>query len=365
MQLAGIHGHRERTTSVKKAVIYLGMLVSLVCCLLIFRHLDWLALWKALIQVKPFWLVITLLVFYGGIYARALRWALLFPSDTPVASHRLFKPVMVGYAFNNILPTGRVGEFMRAIYVGKRENTGIPVALGTIVTERLFDSLSLIIMFLAAMAFIPPMDPDLTVQFAGFHIEGKMLSTLIHQVMLGAGFLVIVMGLLMLPSIREGLVRVMGLFPFFKPFQLAMEQGLEQIMRGFGVIRNPNRLCGVITYSMLIWGINALAAMTLAWGFKDINMTMIQAMALVVIESMAVMIPAAPGYWGLYEAGMIFGFAVLELHPSKETALAYGLVMHLIFFLPTTLAGLWFASQASLKPQSYEDMHHREKNMPG
>jgi uncharacterized protein (TIRG00374 family) len=94
---------------------------------------------EGLHEVHPFWLLVTIVVFYAGIYVRALRWSLLFPEDKPVASHHLFKPLMVGFAFNNVLPSGRVGEFMRAIYVGKKEKTGYPLYSEPVVTERVFD----------------------------------------------------------------------------------------------------------------------------------------------------------------------------------------------------------------------------------
>ena len=285
-----------------------------------------------------------------------LRWSLLFPADKSVASHHLFKPIMVGFAFNNVLPSGRVGEFMRAIYVGKKEGTGVPVAFGTIVTERVFDGVTLIALFIVSMAFIPPIDPAMSVEFGGFQIRGSMLAPLIQKVVIGSGILIFGLGLLMFRSVRVKLIRIARMIPMSESIHQSIELGLEEVVRGFHAIKDPRRFFWIGGYSVLTWVINAVAAQTLGWGFDGVTMTLMQAIALVVIESLAVMIPAAPGYWGIYEAGMIFGFAVLKLHPSKEVALAYALVMHLIFFLPTTVLGLWYAGQASLKPPSDKTM---------
>ena len=344
----------------KKIAVYLGLLVSLICCVLILQNLDWRALLNAFTQVDPLWLLATIVVFYSAIYLRAIRWALLFPEDHPVAARRLFKPTMIGFAFNNVLPSGRVGEFMRAIYVGKKEKTGIPVALGTIVTERVFDGVVIILLFVVSMAFIPPIDPEMTVEFGGFQLRGKMLAPLMQKVIIGSCVLIGLLGLLMIPKTRKMLVLALGALPLPDRVHHAIEHGLEDVIRGFHAIRNPGRFVLVLFYSILIWVICSFAAQTLGWGFNGVSMTLMQAIALMVIESLAVMIPAAPGYWGLYEAGIIFGFAVLNLTPSNESgfeiALAYGLVMHLIFFLPTTVFGLWFAGQASLKPPSSQTM---------
>lgn len=340
----------------KKFAVYLGLLVSLICCVLILQNLDWKALWDAFTQVHPLWLLTTIFIFYAAVYLRAIRWALLFPEDHPVAARRLFKPTMIGFAFNNVLPSGRVGEFMRAIYVGKKEKTGIPIALGTIVTERVFDGVTIILLFVVSMAFIPPIDPEMTVEFGGFRLHGSMLAPLMQKVIIGSCVLIGMLGLLMIPVVRKRLVQALGVLPLPDRIHDAIEHGLEEVIRGFHAIKHPGRFALILFYSVLIWVICAFAAQTLGWGFSGVSMTLMQAIALMVIESLAVMIPAAPGYWGLYEAGIIFGFAVLNLNPSKEIALAYGLVMHLIFFLPTTVFGLWFAGQASLKPPSGKAM---------
>ncbi|MDA0749965.1 MAG: lysylphosphatidylglycerol synthase transmembrane domain-containing protein [Verrucomicrobia bacterium] len=340
----------------KKIAVYLGLLVSLFCCVLILQNLDWKALWSALSQVHPIWLLTTLVLFYTAVYLRAVRWSLLFPKENPVAAHRLFKPTMIGFAFNNVLPSGRVGEFMRAIYVGKKEKTGIPVALGTIVTERVFDGVTIILLFVVSMTFISPIDPEMTVEFGGFRLHGNMLAPLMQKVIIGSSVLIGMLGLLMIPSVRRKLIQLLSILPLPDRIHHGIEHGLEDVIRGFHAIKHPGRFLLITFYSILIWVICSFAAQTLGWGFDGVSMTLMQAIALMVIESLAVMIPAAPGYWGLYEAGIIFGFAVLNLNPSKEIALAYGLVMHLIFFLPTTVLGLWFAGQASLKPPSSKTM---------
>jgi uncharacterized protein (TIRG00374 family) len=345
----------------KKIAVYLGLLVSLFCCFLILQNLDWKALWSALSQVHPIWLLTTLVLFYTAVYLRAVRWSLLFPKENPVAAHRLFKPTMIGFAFNNVLPSGRVGEFMRAIYVGKKEKTGIPVALGTIVTERVFDGVTIILLFVVSMTFISPIDPEMTVEFGGFRLHGNMLAPLMQKVIIGSSVLIGMLGLLMIPSVRRKLIQLLSILPLPDRIHHGIENGLEDVIRGFHAIKHPGRFLLITFYSILIWLICSFAAQTLGWGFDGVSMTLMQAIALMVIESLAVMIPAAPGYWGLYEAGIIFGFAVLNLNPSKEIALAYGLVMHLIFFLPTTVLGLWFAGQASLKPPSGKTMDSIEE----
>ena len=91
--------------------------------------------------------------------------------------------------------------------------------------------------------------------------------------------------------------------------------------------------------------------MTVAWGF-GMKMNLAQAEAQMVITAIFITIPAAPGYWGLFEAGIIFSSLVLGVVTAgqQSLALAYALVVHLVQYIPLVVMGLIFAWQLQMKP---------------
>jgi hypothetical protein len=70
----------------------------------------------------------------------------------------------------------------------------------------------------------------------------------------------------------------------------------------------------------------------------DIHLDLLQGCFLVVITSLAASIPAAPGYAGTYDAAIQIGLGALHVHGGR--AVAFGLLVRLLIFVPITIAGL-------------------------
>ena len=78
---------------------------------------------------------------------------------------------------------------------------------------------------------------------------------------------------------------------------------------------------------------------------------------LVTMIGFAVLIPAAPGYWGLYEAGGVFSLIVLGVvsTSNQSTAFAVTLMTHLVQYIPIVAIGLYFAGRAHILPPTQPD----------
>lgn len=70
--------------------------------------------------------------------ARALRWALLFPSGYTKRGFNLLMGLSLGYVLNAIIPF-RLGEILRAYFVSARENIPFPLVAATVASERVAD----------------------------------------------------------------------------------------------------------------------------------------------------------------------------------------------------------------------------------
>ena len=336
----------------KRSLIIFGFLLSLISASYLISEIDWRQVGRALREVQIGWLGVTFVVYYSGVVIRAIRWKELFPSHHAPPVIRLFRSILVGQAFNNILPSGRVGEWLRAAHVSQSKEVSFAVAFGTILAERLLDGITLLGFFFLSMQWLPPISESFQISFSGFDVNARLLFGFIDKLAILSGCLIVGILLLVQPNFRNGIMQAWGMLPLPSAWISIARRLMEGFIEGLSSIVQPQRFWRLMTFSLLMWMLNVLAAMTLSRGFSGIEMGLIQAIALVVFQSLATMIPAAPGYWGVYEAGMILGFGLLQLHDDQEIALAYGLVMHLIFFAPTTLVGLWVAAKDSLSPKS-------------
>jgi hypothetical protein len=97
-----------------------------------------------------FWLIIPVFVILcTAHYIRALRWKILMePMGYKPAAANAFFAVMIGYLANMAVP--RLGEILKCTLLAKYEKVPAEKIVGTIVAERVFDVLSLGIVFLLA-----------------------------------------------------------------------------------------------------------------------------------------------------------------------------------------------------------------------
>lgn len=334
----------------QKIALALGFAVSIASLFYVFSGVDFALLWQALRTFNWLWLLPTLALFYWSMYLRGVRWGLLFRPNYDLSGRRMFRPIMIGFAFNNILPSGRVGEVVRALYVGKREKTGLPTALATIVTERLFDGVTLLACLGGSIALLPPIGPEVTVEFWNFEIQGEMFEPYARAIVRGCAALILAVGIFMIPATPRLMVRAVGALPVLSAeFKEMGRRIIEGVARGFDSIREPKTLLLVVFYSLAIWGLVAASNLLLAYGFVGLTMNYFHALAILGLTAVFIVIPAAPGYWGLYEAGVIFALKVLAIEDDPSVAAAYAIVMHLVQFVPIVVIGLIFAAQSQVR----------------
>ncbi len=133
--------------------LLIGLIVSAVFLWLAFRRVPFADLWKALKTINYIYTIPLMFFIMLSMYWRALRWRLYFLPGRDLSSWRLFGPLMVGFGVNNVLPA-RAGEILRPLALAKQEGIPFSEGIGTIVIERIFDTLTMLVMFFIALQFI-------------------------------------------------------------------------------------------------------------------------------------------------------------------------------------------------------------------
>ena len=86
-------------------------------------------------------------LFFLSNISRAIRWQMMMkPIGVDAKFKTAFHSIMLGYFANLGIP--RIGEFVRAGALAKKENVKFDKVMGTIVLDRLLDVISLLIVFL-------------------------------------------------------------------------------------------------------------------------------------------------------------------------------------------------------------------------
>ena len=293
-----------------------------------------------------------------SVYFRAMRWTVMLRHLKPVRTTRLYPVVTIGYMANNILPM-RLGELVRSYYVGEREGISKAAALATVLAERVFDALTLLLMIAAVAPFVS---------------VGGMLEALgerygVPRWALVVGFsapFVGAFGAMALAALYPERARSLAMTlarPLPDRVATLADSLISRALEGLAPMREPRKLGILFALSVPIWLTEAAVfwIMGFPFGVAEAHagaMEMVITMILVTsITNIGASVPAAPGGIGLFE---IIARETLVLSPlssvDRATAAGFALVVHIVVLLPMIALGqvfLWTA-QVSLRRLSEE-----------
>jgi uncharacterized protein (TIRG00374 family) len=315
----------------KNPLFWIGLLISLGALLLAFRGLDWAEVGSALRDANYFLLLPAAVVMFFGLYFRAIRWGVLFYPRTDLRVGALMGTMNVGYSVNNILPL-RVGELVRAYLIGETQRVSTAHALSTVVVERVLDVLAVVLMLVLLLPFI---------DVPAWATTPALVA--------GVVFLVLAVLLATLSLARRWVLTMVDKGARLLParHQPRLRQAADSMMEGFGVLNKPAVLARVVGWSFASWFSSVLVmfivqqALGLGVGFEA-------GAFVVATTSLAMLVPASPGYIGTFELVTIKGLEnVFDV--SNSTAASYALVQHAFLYLaPMIVAAvyLWRERQA-------------------
>ena len=339
--------------------LLVGVSISAAALYIIFRDIDFREFLRAFREVKPWAIAASAAVFYGSVWLRGVRWRWLFKPKHDVPLSHAVGGIFICFGFNSVFPA-RVGEFARAYLVGKRDNTGISTALGTVVAERLLDGLTLLAFLSIAFTVAPIAEGASFEQDVLGHtvkMTGEMFASTMRGFILLAVALMVFVIAIGVPSTRRLMLRVMHATPFLpEGFRNKVEELVHKFAMGFACFSSVGRIVALAVVSVVIWLIGAWSLQLLAMGYPFENpMTFLQAMAIAMIICIFITVPAAPGYWGFFEAGVIFGVTILGIHPNTPLVLSYAILVHLIQWAPLIAVGLPLAWKSHLSMGEIEE----------
>lgn len=134
----------------------LKFLIPLCCGVLIFwavyRQLDMKRVLRILTEIKYEWVILSMIAGVMSHIVRALRWRLQLQALGNNVSLRTATNAIFGtYAMNLVFP--RLGEVWRCGYVAQREGMSFTMLLGSVVSDRLMDTVA-VILLIAAVFFL-------------------------------------------------------------------------------------------------------------------------------------------------------------------------------------------------------------------
>jgi uncharacterized protein (TIRG00374 family) len=324
-----IEEDRMNAQSSKHFRFVLSVVVSLLALFLALRHVDFRSAAAAFSSAHMWWVVAALGSVAINTWAKAMRWkSLMGEVGSGVPLKQAVSALLIGQMLNTIIPA-RVGDLSRAYLIGNLGPSKTFV-LGTVVLEKLIDLLCYGLLFLLLVFLMP------TPAWIGGSVYPV---TLVAVVMLTSA-----VALAYRPSWAERVISRSLIWIPLRWTERVMERA-NSALASLQVLRRRESNLRLLGWSALVW-LTALLTNYLVLRALRITAPLVAGLLLLIVLQAATTIPSVPGNIGVFEYMAILCLSIFAI--ERSLSFSYGVLLHIIVFLPTTLLGLFFFWNAGL-----------------
>lgn len=254
---------------------------------------------------------------------RSYRWGVILEPMEKISQFTLFAVTSVGFLAIAAIPA-RIGELARPYLIAKRSSIKMSSALGTIIVERVLDSLAV-----------------LTITVAVFILQDLPSWMFKSGILFFSVTMLVIACMIGLIWRRERAVKIIDWILRWLPGKLAQKVNhvIHHFIDGFQVITDVNSLLYLLLLSAVVWLVDVAAIYTLflAFGF---NLSVLAAFVVMVILIAGIAIPTAPGFIGNWHYACILGLSLFGI--AKPEGFSFALVYHFLSMIVVIILGAIF-----------------------
>ena len=278
------------------------------------------AAWRALQTCDYWWLIPALAAFGLGNVARALRWRSLFAPGRRPPRGATLDATMIGYFYNSILPA-RAGEAARILVLTRRSASPPVEITGTVVLERIYDVVTILLIFFAAEPWLPH------VSWFG---AAAVVAVVLALAIAAAATVLAVYGDRPLRWLLQPLSR----FSWFSDDRL--ERAAAELAHGLSGLHSWRIALEALVWTVAAWMFSVLCAYLVILAFH-LQLPFAAALLVQVAIGLGMILPSPPAAVGVFEGATLIALRAYGVPHS--TALPYALVLHLVNFVPFVIIG--------------------------
>jgi uncharacterized protein (TIRG00374 family) len=325
----------------KRWQFWLGLAISIFLMWWTLRNFRLADIWDTVQHAHYGWIIPGIVVYFGAVWARTWRWHYLLRPLKRIPLKDLFPVVTIGYMANNITPA-RAGEVVRAYVLKRKENVSVSASLATIIVERIFDGIVMLIFVVVALPLAPTL-PDWIRQVV---IWGSVAFL---------GALIVFLALASTPKRFAAVYNWMVSRLVPARLRPAISGFLGRFVDGLACLRSPLDLLMIFVTSLVIWLTETVKYWFVMHAF-NFSVSFFVLMLMNGVVNLATTIPSAPGYVGTFDTP---GIEILkEFGVNPATAAGYTLVLHAALWLPITLLGFWYLAREGLQWSDVRQAEH-------
>ena len=330
--------------------LLVGLAVSAFFIYLILPSLHLPDVLESLRNAEFGWLLPGVGVYFVGLWVRAWRWHFTLRHLKPISVAKLYPLVCIGYFGNNVYPL-RAGEVIRSYVLRRHHGIAITSSLATVLIERVFDGLSMLLFVFLALPFAP------------IPAQYRNLVTLLTLVMLATTAVFVWMA-----TRPQRVARVYGwlatrLLP--RRFRTRTDDLVERFMIGLVSLGRGRDVLMIFTTSIVIWLMETVKYWFVMQAF-DFEVGFIVLMLMNGLVNLATTLPSAPGYIGTFHTPGIETLVAFGV--ERNLAAGYIFTLHAALWLPVTLVGAFYFWREHLRWDDFAEarraVEHAQETSP-
>ncbi len=302
---------------------FLGILISGVFIYFSIQGIEFLKISQGLKNARYIFLYPTIILIMCISFLRSLRFGILLSPIEKISQRRLFPITCIGFMAIALFPM-RLGELVRPYLVSTKNQMPFSSAMATVFIERALDLL--ILLFMLALVMINSNLPSWVVK-AGY----SFLLTFLFLLFLIAAFY----------FKTETTVLFLSFFfnKFPQRFKVKIETLFKAFLEGFKIVGDKKKIMYTICLTVLIWVLLGIATYS-SFLFYNIRVPLIGAFVVLLITTIGISLPTAPGFLGNFQYSCIFALSLF--HVQKTEAFSFSLIYYFLVVVINILLGLFF-----------------------
>ena len=298
------------------------------------RNLNWSEVSESLQRAKAVYIISAVLIICLGYFLRALRWRVLLEPITKSSLKELFATTTVGFAA--VFFVGRAGEIVRPMWLPMRDRRVRPsAALVTLGLERIFDFAAIICFFAVNLLwFAVP---------AGRESEFEYIKLVGNLMLVGValGFTALVIYQRISSKVIFWAERVTDRKFIPKRIRRIIISILKQLSAALAILRDWREIASIIFWTILLWLAIAVPTWLVLLAF-DLPFTFSDSLFIMGFAAVSSVVPTPGGAAGAFHTATSVSILFLNNQLKPEDAAAVSIVMHLVYFAPAVIFGLYY-----------------------
>ena len=297
---------------------------------IVFDKIDLESFYAKLSEINYSWIYFSMFISIFEHVLRGYRWNLLMRTPkTNLSTYVTTNVMIVSYFFALFIP--RFNDFIRCYLISKTNNIKVSTSLGTVVSERIFDLISL---FLILLIFIV--------------LEFELFYSFLKEYV----FINITLNPTNILILLSAVILVFILIRYFSKNSKMFSEKFEEFKAGFFSVGNIYKNKAFIVSTVLLWVIYFLMGYVIFFSFNETSSLGINAgFAVLIAGSIGMIVPVNAGI-GAYH--FLVASILISYNINYESGLFFATLLHTSQIICLAILGIFSSIILFLKIRSNE-----------